>query len=113
MDHAAYVVNIGDMLTWSNGILRSTRRTGLSTKAPSGSRCPIFVPPIHDTEIRPFPQLVGRGRPSRYEPFQAGAHLERMLLRDFPYLRRRRQALSAGVSPQMNPFEARLHRETQ
>ncbi len=110
VDHAVYVVNIGDMLeAWSNGILRSTPHRVVN-KSPERFSMPYFVAANHDTEIRPFPQLVGPGRPALYEPFQAGAHLERMLLRDFPYLRRRRQ--TAIAAPQSNPFETRIHRST-
>jgi isopenicillin N synthase-like dioxygenase len=115
VDPSAYVVNIGDMLeAWSNGILRSTPHRVIN-KSPERFSMPYFVAANHDTEIRPFPQLVQRGAPPRYEPFLAGAHLERMLLRDFPYLRQRlRQSahntLGATERPPRNPFEARIQR---
>lgn len=115
VDHAAYVVNIGDMLeAWTNGILRSTPHRVVNRSRERFSM-PYFVAANHDTVIRPFPQLVGKG-PALYEPFQAGAHLERMLMRDFPYLRQRR-LLSMPAHPveaagsYSNPFEARIQRE--
>ena len=69
----------------------------------------------HDTIIQPLPELVGAGRPALYEPFQAGQHLERMLLRDFPYLRQRRRQTEAGARcsatrTYSNPFEGRIMR---
>ena len=78
---------------------------------------PYFVAANHDTEIRPFAQLVEPGTRPRYEPFQAGAHLERMLRRDFPYLRERQRRLQTlGLMPQdkqiLNPFENRIARST-
>jgi isopenicillin N synthase-like dioxygenase len=113
VDQDVYVVNIGDMLeAWTNGILRSTphRVVNLSRERFS---MPYFVAANHDTVIRPFPQLLREGGRARYEPFQAGSHLERMLLRDFPYLRQRhRQAgLAPTNNPQVsyrNPFESRI-----
>lgn len=113
VDPAAYVVNIGDMLeAWSNGILRSTPHRVVN-RSPERYSMPYFVAANHDTEIRPFPQLVQQGTQPLYEPFLAGAHLERMLLRDFPYLRHRhRQSIGhdAGVTAlgSCNPFEARI-----
>lgn len=110
VDHSAYVVNIGDMLeAWSNGILKSTPHRVINL-SPERFSMPYFVAANHDTEIRPFAQLIARGDPARYEPFLAGAHLERMLLRDFPYLRARRLAgggSSCAIQVQ-NPFELRI-----
>jgi isopenicillin N synthase-like dioxygenase len=110
-----FVVNIGDMLeALSNGILRSTPHRVIN-KSPERFSMPYFVATNHNTEIRPFPQLVQAGQRPLYEPFQAGAHLERMLLRDFPYLRQR-QRLAVGAAPGLvakatqNPFEARIRR---
>jgi isopenicillin N synthase-like dioxygenase len=113
VDHGVYVVNIGDMLeAWTNGILRSTPHRVVNRSRERFSM-PYFVAANHDTVIRPFPQLLGNGRRALYEPFQAGAHLERMLLRDFPYLRQRqRQAnggtLGGGTTSYRNPFETRI-----
>lgn len=111
VDQSVYVVSIGDMLeAWRNGVLRSTPHRAVN-KSPERFSMPCFVAANHDTEIRPFPQLGGRERPALYETFQAGAHLERMLLRDFPYLRHRRKLVQdAALHPHRNPFEGRLHR---
>ncbi len=114
IDRDVYIVNIGDMLeAWSNGILRSTPHRVIN-KSPERFSLPYFMAANHDTEIRPFPQLLRPGEAPLYQPFLAGAHLERMLLRDFPYLRHR-QLLSGGAAngpaPAVprNPFEQRLH----
>jgi isopenicillin N synthase-like dioxygenase len=115
VDHGVYVVNIGDMLeAWTNGILRSTPHRVVNRSRERFSM-PYFVAANHDTVIRPFPQLVGDGRRPLYEPFQAGAHLERMLLRDFPYLRQRHRqnglgASGTGAPSYSNPFEYRIQR---
>ncbi len=113
VDHSAYVVNIGDMLeAWSNGILKSTPHRVVNLM-PERFSMPYFVAANHDTLIRPFPRLVRRGERPKYQPFLAGAHLERMLLRDFPYLReRRRRSEASGITPRgaqiQNPFEHRI-----
>jgi isopenicillin N synthase-like dioxygenase len=115
VDHGAYVVNIGDMLeAWTNGMLRSTPHRVLNRSRERFSM-PYFVAANHDTMIRPFPQLLMGDRRSKYEPFQAGAHLERMLLRDFPYLRQRQRLATMGAveAPRVsysNPFETRIQR---
>lgn len=117
VDHSAYVVNIGDMLeAWSNGILKSTPHRVVNLN-PERFSMPYFVAANHDTLIRPFPGLVRRGEKPKYEPFLAGAHLERMLLRDFPYLReRRRRSEASGTTarggPIHNPFEHRIQGST-
>ncbi|RUS65217.1 isopenicillin N synthase family oxygenase [Pseudorhodobacter sp. E13] len=114
VDPAVFVVNIGDMLeALSNGLLRSTPHRVLNL-SPERFSLPYFVATNYDTMIAPFPHLVRPDRPSRYEPFLAGAHLERMLVRDFPYFRelRRKQELSGEVkagSAIKNPFEHRLN----
>lgn len=114
VDHGAYVVNIGDMLeAWTNGILRSTPHRVVNRSRERFSM-PYFVAANHDTVIKPFPQLIGDNRPAQYEPFQAGTHLERMLLRDFPYLRQRQRLTASGApgkgsASYSNPFEARIH----
>ncbi|MGV8987766.1 MAG: isopenicillin N synthase family dioxygenase [Cypionkella sp.] len=117
VDPAVYVVNIGDMLeAWSNGLLRSTPHRVLNL-SPERFSMPYFVAANHDTVIKPFPQLLRNGQRANYEPFTAGAHLERMLVRDFPYLRERRQPDRAlysdgpASSPQ-NPFEQRINRSS-
>lgn len=113
VDPSVYVVNIGDMLeAWSNGILRSTPHRVIN-KSRERYSMPYFVAANHDTEIRPFAQLIGAGEIARYESFRAGEHLERMLMRDFPYLRARRNgqvSVSEGcLGPRViNPFESRI-----
>ncbi|MES2913481.1 MAG: 2-oxoglutarate and iron-dependent oxygenase domain-containing protein [Pseudomonadota bacterium] len=115
VDQGVYVVNIGDMLeAWTNGILRSTPHRVVNRSRERFSM-PYFVAANHDTVIRPFPQLLLDGRRAKYEPFQAGAHLERMLLRDFPYLRRKQRlvvtdALEGAGMTVSNPFEGRILR---
>ncbi|MDB2408006.1 isopenicillin N synthase family oxygenase [Jannaschia sp.] len=111
VDPAALVVNIGDMLeAWSNGLLRSTLHRVLNLR-PERYSLPYFVAANHDALIRPFPELVDADRPARYQPFVAGAHLERMLMRDFPYLRAAEVgAQASGPGKIENPFERRTIR---
>ena len=114
VDPRVLIVNIGDMMeAWSNGVLRSTPHRVLNL-SPERYSLPYFVAANYDTIIEPFPELVSTAHPSKYAPFMAGAHLERMLVRDFPYLRNiapRGSALGRG-GPEMastkNPFENRL-----
>jgi isopenicillin N synthase-like dioxygenase len=114
-DPNAFVVNIGDMLeAWSNGLLRSTPHRVLNL-CPERFSMPYFVAANHDTVIQPFAQLVCKDEQPKYAPFKAGAHLERMLIRDFPYLRNRRQpdisgSLAADAASIQNPFEKRITR---
>ncbi len=115
VDPAVFVVNIGDMLeAWSNGLLRSTPHRVVNL-SPERFSMPYFLAANHDTLIAPFPQLVGKGQAPQYAPFLAGAHLERMLIRDFPYLRdhQRRAFVPGGgtsVAPTVNPFEQRINK---
>jgi isopenicillin N synthase-like dioxygenase len=114
-DPDVLVVNIGDMLeAWSNGLLRSTPHRVVNL-SPERFSLPYFVAANHDTLIKPFPQLVNPDHEPKYEPFLAGAHLERMLVRDFPYLRNLRrdtcQSQHTAISTK-NPFENRLTRST-
>ncbi|MEM7641147.1 MAG: 2-oxoglutarate and iron-dependent oxygenase domain-containing protein [Pseudomonadota bacterium] len=114
VDPAVLVVNIGDMLeAWTNGLLRSTPHRVLNL-SPERFSLPYFVAANHDAVIQPFPELVTSDRPARYKPFAAGDHLERMLIRDFPYLRhmtRRGPYLGTGDRGEdySNPFETRLN----
>lgn len=110
VDPRVYVVNIGDMLeAWTNGQLRSTPHRVLNL-SPERFSMPYFVAANHDTLIKPFLELL-RKEQAKYDPFTAGAHLERMLVRDFPYLRKRRAdgLAEAGASVE-NPFEKRMNR---
>ncbi|SNR66745.1 isopenicillin N synthase family dioxygenase [Puniceibacterium sediminis] len=115
VDPDVLVVNIGDMLeAWSNGLLRSTPHRVLNL-SPERFSLPYFVATNYDTVIRPLPELVSSEQEAKYEPFLAGAHLERMLARDFPYLRNSgsasKDSYSAGSpSSSYNPFEQRLNR---
>ena len=110
----AYVVNIGDMMeAWTNGAFRSTPHRVLNL-SPERFSMPYFVAANHDAMIKPFDRLIGPDNPPQYEGFLAGLHLERMLLRDFPYLRQRRgdRIWAARYDEQgavMNPFEKRLN----
>lgn len=114
----ALVVNIGDMLeAWSNGILRATPHRVIN-RQPERFSIPYFVAPNYDVQITPFETLVGtKERVSTHYTFTAGQHLERMLLRDFPYLRKREKTICAApqgtaCDTYQNPFEQRfeLHR---
>jgi isopenicillin N synthase-like dioxygenase len=102
---------------WSNGIFRSTPHRVVN-RSPERFSMPYFVAANHDTIIRPFPELVPTGELPRYQPFLAGEHLERMLIRDFPYLRdrqkRRQMTQGARVSTKVvNPFETRIQVHAQ
>ena len=114
VDPSVFVVNVGDMLeAWSNGLLRSTPHRVLN-HSPERFSLPYFVAANHDAVIQPFPQLVKAGEPVHYEPFTAGAHLERMLVRDFPYLRdpklnRTSTHSETNATSMENPFERRLN----
>ena len=104
VDPDTLVVNIGDMMeAWTNGILRSTPHRVLNL-SPERFSLPYFTATNHDTVIAPFPELVEDSTAPRYAPFIAGAHLERMLVRDFPYLKDR----APTPGPITNPFENRL-----
>ena len=115
VDPNALVVNIGDMLeAWSNGLLRSTPHRVLNL-SPERFSLPYFVATNHDTTIKPFPELLRANENVKYKPFKAGAHLERMLVRDFPYLRNKEFSHQGCLSGDpsllpVNPFEHRLNR---
>ncbi len=118
VDPSVFVVNIGDMLeAWSNGLLRSTPHRVLNL-SPERFSIPYFVAANHDTEIKPFAQLVNPNEPPKYEPFLAGAHLERMLVRDFPYLKYAKERIAPlnhtyeTTQSITNPFENRFNRST-
>lgn len=111
VDPSVLIVNIGDMLeAWSNGAFRSTPHRVLNL-SPERFSLPYFVAANYDTLIQPFPQLVPEGEDPKYEPFVAGEHLERMLIRDFPYLRHQQGKLRAQGADEAihNPFESRLN----
>ena len=111
----AYIINIGDMLeAWTNGIFRSTPHRVLNL-SPERYSMPYFVAANYDAVIEPFDDLVSAARPARYDGFLAGLHLERMLLRDFPYLRERRgdriwAAKYDEHGAVQNPFETRMNK---
>lgn len=114
-DPSVYIVNIGDMLeAWTNGLFRSTPHRVLNLSKERYS-IPYFVAANHDTKIMPFHQLLQKNEPPKYKPFKAGAHLEHMLRRDFPYLRDRyAKMMGASAEPSadkvQNPFENRIAR---
>ncbi len=107
----AFVVNIGDMLeAFSNGIFRSTLHRVVNHQ-PERFSLPYFVATNYDTIIRPMPELIGN-KPTQFEhySFKAGEHLENMLLRDFPYLRKKPENSSECKNQNStlnysNPFE--------
>ncbi len=107
----AFVVNIGDMMeAFSNGVFRSTLHRVINEQ-PERYSLPYFLAPNYDTVIRPLPELL-QGKNSEYEHyrFTAGEHLERMLKRDFPYLRDNEtkcpsENLISPASSFTNPFE--------
>jgi isopenicillin N synthase-like dioxygenase len=110
VDPDALVVNIGDMMeAWTNGVFRSTPHRVLNL-SPERFSLPYFVATNHDTLIKPFAHLVRADEPSKYEPFLAGEHLERMLVRDFPYFRHKtlKNVASLAEPTINNPFEQRL-----
>ncbi|KIC50152.1 oxidoreductase [Tateyamaria sp. ANG-S1] len=115
VDPRVFVVNIGDMLeAWTNGLLRSTPHRVLNL-SPERFSMPYFVAANYDTIISPFPELISEGGRPQYEPFKAGVHLERMLRRDFPYLRDSSQSdavddQSSQPKSIKNPFENRMSR---
>lgn len=117
VDPDVLIVNIGDMLeAWSNGLLRSTPHRVLNLSRERFS-IPYFVAANYETVIEPFPQLVGTEQPAQYRPFVAGEHLERMLMRDFPYLREqlrrgRVHRFAGTLTPGANSFEQRISRGT-
>ncbi len=110
VDPRVYVVNIGDMMeAWTNGQLRSTPHRVLNL-SPERFSMPYFVAANHDTLIKPFPELLRKER-AKYDPFRAGAHLERMLIRDFPYLRHRQtDGWTQRPASVDNPFEKRMNK---
>lgn len=113
VDLRVFVVNIGDMLeAWTNGLLRSTPHRVLNLSAERYSM-PYFVAANHDTLIQPFPELVKPGEQPKYDAFKAGAHLERMLARDFPYFRELCKQGSLKGNSVENPFENRMNRSSK
>ncbi len=115
VDPSVFVVNVGDMLeAWSNGVLRSTPHRVLN-KSPERFSLPYFVATNYNTMIEPFPQLVNKTEKPRYDPFIAGEHLENMLIRDFPYLKKNEFSETFGDGRTIpatthNPFENRIKR---
>ncbi|WP_415400785.1 isopenicillin N synthase family dioxygenase [Tateyamaria sp. SN3-11] len=112
-DPHVYVVNIGDMLeAWTNGQLRSTPHRVLNL-SPERFSMPYFIATNYHTMIQPFPEFLGESGQTKYEPFLAGAHLERMLVRDFPYLQSQRPTkLAKNGESVENPFEKRIFRSS-
>jgi isopenicillin N synthase-like dioxygenase len=110
----AYVINIGDMLeAWTNGVFHSTPHRVLN-QSPERFSMPYFVAANYDAVVQPFDELTSQDNPPKYEGFCAGVHLERMLLRDFPYLREREgskvwSSKIDGRNAVQNPFENRMN----
>ncbi len=107
------VINIGDMLeTWTGGHLRSTLHRVVNNGRERYSM-PFFMATDFEAVIEPAPGFDSDCE--RHRPFVAGDHLVRMLMRDFPYLRRRRGARwrdGNGAPGLTNPFELRAHRSS-
>ncbi|WP_172332655.1 isopenicillin N synthase family oxygenase [Mangrovicoccus sp. HB161399] len=115
VDPATLIVNVGDMLeSWTNGIFRSTPHRVLNL-SPERFSLPYFVAANYDAEIKPFRQLLKENEIPKYQPIFAGEHLERMLTRDFPYLRdaklRAKHSRNSRLAFPMtsNPFEDRMN----
>lgn len=114
VDLNVFVVNVGDMLeAWSNGVLRSTPHRVLN-HSPERFSLPYFVATNYNTMIKPFSQLVKVSEKPKYDPFIAGEHLERMLIRDFPYLQEKGisesfDGASKSSIANKNPFENRIN----
>ncbi|WP_020590956.1 isopenicillin N synthase family dioxygenase [Kiloniella laminariae] len=108
-----YIVNIGDIMeAWSNGAFRATPHRVLNL-APERFSMPYFVAPDYHTLVKPFERLISPENPPKYESFLAGMHLERMLRRDFSYLRERKKDSlfplpGSDLADFRNPFENRI-----
>ena len=107
VDPDVFIMNIGDMLeAWSNGIFKSTPHRVLNL-SPERFSLPYFVAADYDTLIQPFSQLVPAHEQAKYTPFYAGEHLERMLMRDFPYFKNLKKNSTVDAVTH-NPIERRL-----
>jgi len=105
-----FVINIGDMLeTWTGGYLRSTLHRVVNNGRERYSM-PFFMATDYDAVVAPIPGYDSDE--PRHRPLVAGQHLLRMLMRDFPYLKRmymeNRLALPVDDAVTDNPFEDRL-----
>jgi len=105
-----FVINIGDMLeTWSGGYLRSTLHRVVNNGRERYSM-PFFMAADYDAVVEPIPGY--ESDEPRHKPLVAGQHLLRMLLRDFPYLKRmyleNKLNLDLDVRDSSNPFEDRV-----
>lgn len=72
------VINAGDLLeVWTNGHYRSTRhRVQPKTGNSARQSMAMFVDPDSRTEVAPLDSCISAGRPRRFSPTTAGAHLQ-------------------------------------
>lgn len=110
-----FLVNIGDMLeTWTGGYLRSTFHRVVNNGRERFSM-PFFMATDYDAVVKPIPGY--ESDEPRHGPLIAGQHLLRMLMRDFPYLKRmyleNKLNLHVDVAVPDNPFEDRLIADQQ
>lgn len=83
-----FVVNIGDMLElWTNGAFVATSHRVRKVKEERYS-FPLFFNVDYATEVKPLPQFVADGAPSR-PALRAGEHLFAQTAQTFAYLRAR------------------------
>lgn len=84
----AFVVNIGDMLElWTNGAFVATSHRVRKVVEERYS-FPLFFNVDYHTEVKPLPQFVSAGAPTR-PALRAGEHLFAQTAQTFAYLRKR------------------------
>jgi isopenicillin N synthase-like dioxygenase len=84
-----FVVNVGDMLeAWTNGEFVATSHRVRRVREERYS-FPFFCVCDSDTLVEPLAQFVGPGRPAKYRPLMAGAHLFAQTAQSFQYLKQR------------------------
>ena len=112
-DAESLFVHLGDMLeVWTNGWLKSTPHQVVNTARDRLSLI-YFAATEYDTSVTPLAQFITRDHPQRYQTIHSGKHIEAMLMRDFPYLRKLNSTHvnSDTWERVVNPFERRLHKE--
>jgi isopenicillin N synthase-like dioxygenase len=85
----AFVVTIGDMMeVWTNGEFRAATHRVRRVSRERYS-FPFFCACDYHTVVQPLSEFVSAGRPARYDPVSAGAHLFAQTARTFAYLKGR------------------------